>query len=170
MAPKKLRLALVGCGRIAQVHWRGIEESAAELIHVVACIDIFEPRATQMAEKLTEATGEPCAAFTSLAAALASGAAIDAVDLMLLHNMHEAAALEAFEAGVHVLMEKPMSITPESCARIMRAAQATDKAFWIAEQARCPCPTPHPPLPHFTPAWAAGCRSSTTRRSSPCSA
>ena len=144
MAPKKLRLALVGCGRIAQVHWRGIEESAAELIHVVACIDIFEPRATQMAEKLAEATGEPCAAFTSLAAALASGAAIDAVDLMLLHNMHEAAALEAFEAGVHVLMEKPMSITPESCARIMRAAQATDKAFWIAEQARChPCPATH---------------------------
>jgi hypothetical protein len=33
----KLRLALVGCGRIAQVHWAGIEESATHLIHVVAC-------------------------------------------------------------------------------------------------------------------------------------
>ena len=49
---KKLRLALVGCGRIAQVHWRGIEESAAELIHVVACIDIFAPRARTNAGSL----------------------------------------------------------------------------------------------------------------------
>jgi hypothetical protein len=32
MAPK-LRLALLGCGRIAQVHWNGIEESARDLIH-----------------------------------------------------------------------------------------------------------------------------------------
>ena len=34
---QKLRLALVGCGRIAQVHWAGIEESASHLIHVAAC-------------------------------------------------------------------------------------------------------------------------------------
>ena len=27
-----------------------------------------------------------------------------------------------------------MAITPESCGRVMRAAAATDKAFWIAEQ------------------------------------
>ena len=61
---------------------------------------------------------------------------IDAVDLMLLHNQHEAAAMEAFAAGVHVILEKPMSITPASCGRVMAAARATDKVFWIAEQAQ----------------------------------
>ena len=152
---EKLRLALLGCGRIAQVHWNGIEESAAELIHVTACIDIHLPRAESMAAKLREATGEPCSAFTSLAEALSGDVEIDAVDIMLLHNQHEAAALEAFEAGLHVIMEsecsarsarvsaqlsdercctEPMAITPESCGRVMRAAAATDKAFWIAEQ------------------------------------
>ena len=33
---------------LPQVHWSGIEESASALIHVVACIDIFRPRAKQM--------------------------------------------------------------------------------------------------------------------------
>lgn len=101
-----------------------------------AGIDIYLPRAEQMAAKLSAATGEPCAAFTSLADALASDVEIDAVDLMLLHNQHEAAALEAFDANLHVLLEKPMSITPESCGRVMAAARATDKVFWIAEQAQ----------------------------------
>lgn len=130
----KLRLALLGCGRIAQVHWSGIQESAPSLIHVVACIDLFQPRAQEMADRLAASTGEPCSAFTSLAEALASGLELDAVDIMLLHNQHEAAALEAFDAGLHVMLEKPMSITPESCGRVLRAARATSKEFWIAEQ------------------------------------
>lgn len=105
-----------------------------------AGIDIYLPRAEQMAAKLSAATGEPCAAFTSLADALASDVEIDAVDLMLLHNQHETAALEAFAAGLHVMLEKPMSITPESCGRVMAAARATDKVFWIAEQAQYSAP------------------------------
>ena len=44
--------------------------------------------------------------------------------------------MEAFAAGVHVILEKPMSITPASCGRVMAAARATDKVFWIAEQAQ----------------------------------
>ena len=48
--------------------------------------------------------------------------------------MAQAAALEAFAAGLHVLLEKPMSITPESCAKIMAASAASGKAFWVAEQ------------------------------------
>ena len=139
---KKLKLALLGCGRIAQVHWRGLAESAGHSIHVSACIDIFLPRAEEMAAKLSAATGEPCAAFGSLAEAAASPAAeFEAVDIMLLHHQHEAAALEAFALGLHVLLEKPMSITPESCAKIVAAANAASadrpggkKVFWIAEQ------------------------------------
>eukprot|EP01050_Picozoa_sp_SAG11_P011532 SAG11_NODE_1227_length_5474_cov_5.294326_5_plen_466_part_00 len=134
-AGRKLRLGLVGCGRICQVHWAGIEESASALIHVAACVDIFRPRAEEMAAKVAAATGEPCAAFNTMADALAA-AELDAVDIMLLHNQHEAAAMEAFEAGVHVMLEKPMSISPASCGRVMRAARAAGKTFWIAEQAQ----------------------------------
>lgn len=131
---RKLRLAFLGCGRICQVHWNGIQESASELITVSAAIDLHLPRAQAMAKKLRAATGEPCEAFTSLAEALASEVEFDAVDIMLLHNQHEAAALEAFDAGLHVVLEKPMSISPESCNKIMRASEAAGNTFWVAEQ------------------------------------
>jgi predicted dehydrogenase len=133
MGPK-LRLAFLGCGRICQVHWNGIQESASDLIHVSVAIDLHLPRAEEMAAKLQAATGEPCTAFASLADALASDVEFDAVDIMLLHNQHEAAALEAFDAGLHVVLEKPMSITPESCGKILKAAEAAGNTFWIAEQ------------------------------------
>ena len=125
---------MLGCGRIAQVHWNGIQESAGPLLHISACIDLYLPRAESMAKKVSIATGEPCAAFSSLADALESGTPFEAVDIMLLHNQHEAAALEAFAAGLHVVLEKPMSITPESCGRIMTAAKAAGTTFWVAEQ------------------------------------
>ena len=134
MAHGKIHLAMLGCGRIAQVHWNGIQESASELIHITACIDLYLPRAEEMAQKVEAATGEPCQAFDSLAAALASDATIDAVDIMLLHHQHEAAALEAFEAGLNVVLEKPMSISPESCAKIVAASKEAGTTFWIAEQ------------------------------------
>jgi UDP-N-acetyl-2-amino-2-deoxyglucuronate dehydrogenase len=133
--PGKLRLAMLGCGRIAQVHWRGIQESCPELVTITACIDIYAPRAQAMAARVTAASGEPCGAYTSLAKALAGGAPVDAVDIMLLHNQHEAAAVEAFQAGLHVLLEKPMSISVPSIARVMAAAaRAADQVFWVAEQ------------------------------------
>eukprot|EP01044_Picomonas_judraskeda_P020758 COSAG03_NODE_4704_length_1460_cov_1.778104_1_plen_96_part_00 len=77
------------CPRHAEVHWNGIQESALDLVHVAVCIDIHLPRAESMAEKLQRLTGEPCAAFTSLAEALASAVEFDAVDIMLLHSQHE---------------------------------------------------------------------------------
>lgn len=118
----------------AEVHWNGIQESASDLVHVAVCIDIHLPRAESMAEKVQRLTGEPCAAFVSLAEALSSGVEFDAIDIMLLHSQHEAAALAAFAAGLHVLLEKPMSISPESCAKIMTASAASGKEFWVAEQ------------------------------------
>jgi predicted dehydrogenase len=133
MSPK-LRMAFLGCGRICQVHWNGIQESASELITVCAAIDLHLPRAQEMAQKLQDATGEPCEAFTSLAEALDSEVKFDAVDIMLLHNQHEAAALEAFAAGLDVVLEKPMSISPESCGKITQAAEVAGNTFWVAEQ------------------------------------
>jgi predicted dehydrogenase len=72
-------------------------------------------------------------AFYSLEEALAGGD-FDAVDIMLPHNQHEATAVRAFGAGKHVLLEKPMSTTLESCDRILAAAKAAGTVFMVAEQ------------------------------------
>src|SRR5262249_60498935 len=49
---------------------------------------------------------------------------------------HEPAAFEAFEAGRHVRLEKPMATTIESCDRILAAAAAAGTVFLLAENAQ----------------------------------
>lgn len=122
-----LKIALVGCGGIAQRHWHGIQEHAKQLL-VSAVVDTDPDRAQAMAK---QTGGQP---FTSLAAALAEGD-FAAVDIMLPHNQHEAAAVTAFAAGKHVVLEKPMSTTVASCNRILAAAKQAGTVFMVAEQA-----------------------------------
>ncbi len=127
-ASKQLKLALVGCGGIAQAHWRGIQAHSDQLV-VTAVVDTDPARAAAMAEQ----TGSQ--PFTSLESALAQGD-FDAVDIMLPHNQHEAAAVAAFAAGKHVVLEKPMSTNIASCDRILAAAQQAGTVFMVAEQAQ----------------------------------
>jgi UDP-N-acetyl-2-amino-2-deoxyglucuronate dehydrogenase len=124
---QRLRLALVGCGNIARSHWSGIQRHAP-LVEVTAAVDTDSERAAAMAAQ----TGGK--AFTSLETALAQGD-FDAVDIMLPHNEHEAAAIMAFAAGKHVMLEKPMAPTLDACQRIMAAASKAATVFMVAEQA-----------------------------------
>lgn len=95
----QLKIALVGCGGIAQAHWRGIQAQATQLV-VSAVVDTDPARAAAMAE---QTGGQP---FTTLESALEQGD-FAAVDIMLPHNQHEAAAISSFAAGKHVVLESP---------------------------------------------------------------
>lgn len=123
-----LKLALVGCGGIAQAHWHGIQTHVPELV-VTAVVDTDAGRAAEMAQQ----TGAQ--SFTDLDEALAHGD-FDAVDIMLPHHLHEAAAVRAFAAGKHVVLEKPMAPTIAACNRILEAARQAGTVFMVAEQAQ----------------------------------
>jgi predicted dehydrogenase len=123
-----LNLALVGCGGIAQEHWHGLTQHTKRL-RVTVVVDADAERAAKMAEQ----TGAQ--AFTSLDEALAHGN-FDAVDIMLPHFEHEPAAVKAFATGKHVLLEKPMSTSIDSCTRILDAAKRAGTVFMVAEQAQ----------------------------------
>ena len=125
---ERLKLAFVGCGAIARYHLDGINEHAPR-IQVTATVDVDAEKAQVYA---TETGGT---AFTSLEEALEKGD-FDAVDLMLPHDLHEQAAIQCFEAGKHVLLEKPMSLDLDSCDRILAAARSTGTVFMMAENAQ----------------------------------
>lgn len=123
-----INIAFVGCGGIAPTHWRGIQTHVPQM-KVTAVVDIDAARAAAMAEL----TGGK--AFTSLKTALAEGD-FDAVDIMLPHHLHEEAAILAFKAGKHVVLEKPMAPTLNSCDRILAAARKAGTVFMVAEQSQ----------------------------------
>lgn len=125
---EELKLAFVGCGAISQLHLFGIEDGKAP-IRVTAAVDPDRAKAEEVAAK-TGAT-----VFTSFEEALANGD-FDAVDLMLPHDLHEAIALQAFAAGKHVLLEKPMAPTLDACDRILDRARRAGTVFLVAENAQ----------------------------------
>jgi len=124
----RLRLAMVGCGAISAVHLDAITKGAPR-IEITAAIDVDVSRARALADK----TG--ARAFSDLKESLSSDA-FDAVDLMLPHHLHEEAAIAAFAAGKHVLLEKPMAPTVDACTRILDAAARSGRVFMVAENAQ----------------------------------
>ncbi len=120
-----LKMALVGCGAISRVHLPAIREGAPR-IEITAAIDADPARA----EALARETG--ARAFTSLEEGLARGE-FDAVDLMLPHDLHEEAAVRAFAAGKHVLLEKPLATALDACERILAAWRRAGTVFLVAE-------------------------------------
>jgi len=122
-----VKLALVGCGAISEWHRLGLREVPE--LEVSAVVDLDPARARAAAE----ATRAP--AFASLDEALAAGG-FDAVDLMLPHGLHERLAVQALEAGKHVLLEKPMAPTLDACERILQVADRSEGLFMVAENAQ----------------------------------
>jgi UDP-N-acetyl-2-amino-2-deoxyglucuronate dehydrogenase len=123
-----LRLGFVGCGAIADWHLHAIE-TAVDRLRVVAAIDPDPAAAARIAAR----TG--AVAYASLRDAIAADAC-DAVLVMVPHHLHEGVATEAFAAGLHVLLEKPMAPTLDACDRILAAAHDAGTVFMVAENAQ----------------------------------
>src|SRR5687768_12977470 len=98
---RKIRFALVGCGRIAGNHFAAIAQHAerAELLDVCDT----DPAALEKAVALTGAKGH--ASFTAMLAATRA----DIVVIATPSGLHPAQAIEIAQGGRHVMTEKPMA-------------------------------------------------------------
>ena len=67
------------------------------------------------------------------ASQLIAEADVDVVDVCLPTFLHARYAVEALEAGHHVLCEKPMALTLEEADRMITAAQEADRLLMIAQ-------------------------------------
>ncbi len=56
---------------------------------------------------------------------------LDLIDICLPPNLHEDVTIRALEHGKHVFCEKPMSLTTESCNRMVDAAKQNDRKLLI---------------------------------------
>ena len=123
-----LKIALVGCGAIAEYHLKGLKSDVPRA-KVTACVDSD----IEKAKTYEELTGGR--AFSSVDEALADGD-FDAVDIMLPHDLHETIAIQCLNAGKHVLLEKPIAPTIEACERILNVANQSDRVFMVAENSQ----------------------------------
>jgi predicted dehydrogenase len=57
---------------------------------------------------------------------------VDAITVCTPNKFHAEISIAALEAGLHVLCEKPMAMTPEECQRMLDAAEKSGKVLSIA--------------------------------------
>jgi glucose-fructose oxidoreductase len=57
---------------------------------------------------------------------------VDAVYITLPNNLHAEYSVRASQAGVNVLVEKPMAVTEEECTRMIAAAREAGKQLMVA--------------------------------------
>lgn len=125
---RKLRFAIVGCGRIAQNHIAALKQHHARA-EVVAVCDT-DAAALQAAGAATGAPG-----FNRLDELLA-GSEPDIVVLATPSGLHPAQALEVAAAGRHVMTEKPMATRWDDGKRMVHACDAAGVRLFVVKQNR----------------------------------
>ncbi|MBR2885299.1 MAG: Gfo/Idh/MocA family oxidoreductase, partial [Clostridia bacterium] len=123
----KLRVGIIGCGRIAVMHLVSIE--AIDCTDLVACCDIKKDRTENVAEKYG------AKAYTDYIEMLESEN-LDAVHICLPHNIHTDVAKEAFKRGVHVLSEKPMDVNYIKAEEAVALAKEKGVLYGVIFQCR----------------------------------
>ena len=125
---RKLKLALVGCGRIANNHF-GAMEAHADNISIVGVCDT-DAEALQKAIARTGAKG-----YRNISALLADTDA-DMIVLTTPSGQHPEQAVQALAAGFHVITEKPMATRLHDGGRMVQAADKAGKRLFVVKQNR----------------------------------
>ena len=122
---KTVRIAVIGVGNIGTVHALQIGQGHIAGMQLVACCDI-EP---QRQEFIT--TVLPGVPVYSDYRQVVTRPDVDGVVIAVPHPLHEEVAIAAFEAGKHVLVEKPISVSVSAAQRINEAAIKARTVFGI---------------------------------------
>ena len=122
----KLRVGIVGLGRIAPAHIRAVK-ACSELADLTA----FVSRRRDAVQAAAEQHGVQTA-FDGLDEALASRA-LDAVVLCSPNHLHARQAVAAANAGCHVLVEKPLSNTVAEADAMIEAAARNGVVLMVAQ-------------------------------------
>ena len=125
---RKIRFALVGCGRIAKNHFDSIKQHADQAELVSVC-DI-DPAALEAAVTYTGAMP-----FANLDALLADSDA-DVVILTTPSGLHAQQAVQIAESGRHVMTEKPMATRWQDGLRMVKACDDAGVRLFVVKQNR----------------------------------
>lgn len=125
---RRIRFALVGCGRIAQNHFQAFREHA-ERAQLVGVCDI-DPRALAAATAATGAKG-----YSHLEALLGDTDA-DLVVLCTPSGLHCEQAIDIARTGRHVMTEKPMATRWQDGKRMVAACDAAGVRLFVVKQNR----------------------------------
>jgi predicted dehydrogenase len=128
MPRKQVRYAVVGLGHIAQVAVLPAFGNARRNSKLAALVSSDRVKLEEMGEKYRVDRRYSYEQYDEM---LKSGE-VDAVYIALPNSLHAEYSIRAAQAGVHVLVEKPMAVTEEQCERMAHAARDAGVKLMVA--------------------------------------
>ncbi|MGI6672427.1 MAG: Gfo/Idh/MocA family protein [Christensenellales bacterium] len=127
---KRLKVGIIGTGWIAEAHIKSYKNMPD--VDVVAAADLIPGKA----EAFMEEYGVQGVRFYPSHKEMLDNEQLDAVSVCTYNTTHAECTIYALEKGVHVLLEKPMTVTLEEAVAIMKAEKKSGKVLSIGFQPR----------------------------------
>ncbi len=122
-----LRVGFIGTGRISDLH--ALEYLQDERARIVAVCDIDG----ETAERRAAGWDVPSTHVFSHHHELLAMPDLDLVEILLPHHLHHPVTLDAFAAGKHVSVQKPMALTLAQADEMVAAASTAGKLLRVYE-------------------------------------
>lgn len=125
---RKIRIAIVGCGRISKNHFSSIEIHDTELELVAVC-ELDEQLLIKYKQQFL------VNGYQNLSEMLEKER-LDVVSICTPSGMHSKQVIEVAQAGVHVITEKPMATRWEDGLNMVRACDEANVKLFVVKQNR----------------------------------
>jgi UDP-N-acetyl-2-amino-2-deoxyglucuronate dehydrogenase len=125
---RKIRLALVGCGRIAANHFGAMEQHANN----VELVDVCDVNAAALAQAVTRTKANGHSSLTELLKVTTA----DMVVLTTPSGLHPEQAIQVAQTGRHVMTEKPMATRWHDGVHMVKACDDANVRLFVVKQNR----------------------------------
>lgn len=121
-----IKFGIIGCGRIAQRHAEHISKKGK----LVSVCDVVNEKADKMADAYQ------AKAYYAVDEMLKNSKEVDVISICSPNGVHAQNAIDALNAGYHVLCEKPMALSVYDCGEMIKAAERSNKRLFAIKQNR----------------------------------
>ncbi len=130
---KKVRIGIIGTGWIAEAHIASYLRQPD--VEIVAGADLIPGKAKAFFEKFgVEGVKTDYASHKEMLADKSLN--LDAVSICTYNRQHAQPAIDALNAGVNILLEKPFTVTLDEAVEVIKAEKASGKILSIGHQPR----------------------------------
>jgi predicted dehydrogenase len=122
---ERINIGIIGCGLISTLHVAGYRDNPKVSLYAICDVD----------EQLLAARKNEWGMQKGFAdyRELLADPAVDAVEIITPHKLHEQITIDALDAGKHVALQKPMTTSLESADRIVAHARKSGLVFKVTD-------------------------------------
>ena len=123
---KKLKIIIIGCGRIGNRHAKHIKTYC----ELVAVCDVIKEKADSLGKEYNASV------FYSIEKLLNSNIESDVIAICTPNGLHAKHSIMSLNKGFNVLCEKPLGINVSECGEMLKASESNNRRLFAIKQNR----------------------------------